>query len=111
MSARGDDPLRIMQRAGHEDFETTKIYLREAENLAKAFGSVFPVLPDRLLRIAPNRPGAIAVSLSSEIQGLFSGADENRPLLHGVQLFAGCSAGVAMNGTRAQRLRLKQSWS
>jgi integrase len=28
MSARGDDPLRITQRAGHEDFETTKIYLR-----------------------------------------------------------------------------------
>jgi hypothetical protein len=46
MAARGDDPLRIMQRAGHADFETTKIYMREAENLAATFGDVFPVLPD-----------------------------------------------------------------
>lgn len=42
---RGDEPLRIMQRAGHADFETTKIYLREAENLAAGFGTVFPALP------------------------------------------------------------------
>jgi integrase-like protein len=49
MAARGDDPLRIMQRAGHADFETTKIYLREAENLSSAFGSVFPALPESLL--------------------------------------------------------------
>ncbi len=52
MAARGDDALRIMQRAGHADFETTKIYLREAENLAAAFGDVFPVLPGELLGIA-----------------------------------------------------------
>jgi len=78
MAARGDDPLRIMQRAGHADFETTKIYLREAENLAKAFGTVFPTLPARLLGIAPNRPGAIAASRKSPKQGVSSGADGNR---------------------------------
>jgi integrase len=52
MAARGDDPLRIMQRAGHADFETTKIYMREAENLAATFGDVFPVLPVDLMGFA-----------------------------------------------------------
>src|SRR5258708_32408989 len=56
MAARGDDPLRIMQRAGHEDFETTKLYLREAENLSAGFGDVFPALPGS---IAPKSPRAI----------------------------------------------------
>jgi|HubBroStandDraft_1064217.scaffolds.fasta_scaffold11214_4 integrase len=78
MSARGDDPLRIMQRAGHEDFETTKIYLREAENLSKGFGAVFPTLPRRLLRNAPNRPGTLSGSGNSQKQGVLGGADENR---------------------------------
>lgn len=45
MAVRGDDPLKIMTRAGHADFETTKIYLREAENLGRAFGEVFPPVP------------------------------------------------------------------
>jgi integrase len=87
MAARGDDPLRIMQRAGHEDFETTKIYLREAENLSAGFGEVFPALPDRLLGIAPNRPGAIPSSRFSQKQGQSSGADGNRTrdLLHAMQ--------------------------
>jgi hypothetical protein len=47
---RGDDPLKIMQRAGHADFETARIYLREAENLAQGFGDVLPPLPGSLLR-------------------------------------------------------------
>ena len=34
-AVRGDDPLKIMQRAGHADLPTTQIYLREAENLAR----------------------------------------------------------------------------
>jgi hypothetical protein len=53
---RGDDPLKIMQRAGHSDFETTKIYLREAENLTRGFGEVFPPLPQALLQ--PSEPMA-----------------------------------------------------
>jgi integrase len=53
-AVRGDDALKIMQRAGHADFETTKVYLREAENLAAGFGTPFPPLPDELLT---NRPG------------------------------------------------------
>jgi integrase len=78
MAARGDDPLRIMQRAGHEDFETTKIYLREAENLSKAFGAVFPALPDRLLGIVTQSSVTIDGSGSSQKQGQSSGADGNR---------------------------------
>jgi len=46
MAARGDDPLRIKQRAGHKAFTTTEGYIREAENLGASFGTVFPALPD-----------------------------------------------------------------
>jgi integrase len=43
-AVRGDDPLRIKQRAGHLGFATTEIYIREAENLREGFGAVFPAL-------------------------------------------------------------------
>ena len=48
MAVRGDDPLRIMQRAGHENFETTQGYLRLADALRVGFGDVFPALPPEL---------------------------------------------------------------
>lgn len=38
MAVRGDDPLRIEQRAGHKGFATTEMCIREAENLAAGFG-------------------------------------------------------------------------
>ena len=47
-AVRGDDPLRIKQRAGHSGFATTEIYIREAENLREGFGKVFPALPPEL---------------------------------------------------------------
>jgi hypothetical protein len=83
MAARGDDPLRIMQRAGHEDFETTKIYLREAENLSGGFGVVFPALPERLLGIVPKSPGAIRGSQTIGNESEKCGADGNRTLKSG----------------------------
>jgi integrase len=46
---RGDDHLRIMQGAGHKNFTTTQIYIREAENVSIPPGSVFPALPASLL--------------------------------------------------------------
>ncbi len=50
MAVRGDDPLRIKQRAGHSTFSTTEGYIREAENLTEtAFGQPFPRLPEGLL--------------------------------------------------------------
>jgi integrase len=49
MAVRGDDPLRIKQRAGHRGFSTTEVYIREAENLRAGFGEVFPPLPEDLV--------------------------------------------------------------
>jgi integrase len=49
MAVRGDDPLKIMQRCGHEDFATTQGYVREAEAIRVGFGLVFPTLPVSLL--------------------------------------------------------------
>lgn len=49
MAVRGDEPLKIMQRAGHTDFATTQLYVREAEAVRDGFGDVFPELPDELL--------------------------------------------------------------
>src|SRR5579863_7203961 len=37
----------IMQRAGHEDFATTQIYIRTAEAVRDGFGTPFPSLPPR----------------------------------------------------------------
>jgi integrase len=48
-AVRGDDPLKVKQRAGHRTFSTTEGYIREAENLADGFGEVFPPLPPCLL--------------------------------------------------------------
>jgi integrase len=53
MAVRGDDALKIMQRAGHAGFDTTRIYMREAENLSHAFGEVFPALPVDLFKRSP----------------------------------------------------------
>jgi integrase len=48
MAVRGDDPLKIMQRAGHTNFQTTQIYVRTAEAIREGFGDVFPNLPAAL---------------------------------------------------------------
>lgn len=48
MAIRGDDHLKIMQRVGHEDFQTTQGYIRTAEELRQGFGEVFPPLPESL---------------------------------------------------------------
>ena len=44
-SLRGDDPMKIMARAGHASFGTTQIYVRAAEVLRDDFGAVFPAVP------------------------------------------------------------------
>jgi hypothetical protein len=51
-AVRGDDPLRIKQRAGHNAFSTTELYIREAENLREGFGEPFPTLPADLSGIS-----------------------------------------------------------
>jgi hypothetical protein len=57
---RGDDPLKIKQRAGHRTFSTTEAYIREAEAVRDGFGDVFPALPVEVVSSAdlPERIGA-----------------------------------------------------
>ena len=50
MAVRGDDPLKIQQRAGHEQFSTTEKYIRAAEALEHGIGEVFPELPESLFQ-------------------------------------------------------------
>lgn len=64
-AVRGDDALRIMQRAGHADFATTRIYMREAENLAAGFGQVFPALPVELLKRSPVAARRVSAPVSA----------------------------------------------
>ncbi|HKY39263.1 MAG TPA: site-specific integrase, partial [Polyangiaceae bacterium] len=45
----GTEPLRIQQRAGHTNFSTTQVYIREAEALGEAVGVPFGELPESLL--------------------------------------------------------------
>lgn len=56
MAIRGDEPLRIMQRAGHASFKTTQGYIREAENASPNFGAVFPALPEEIFLPSFNPP-------------------------------------------------------
>jgi integrase len=51
MALRGDDPMKIMSRAGHDDLETTMKYIRAAEVLGAGsnIGPPFPPLPASLL--------------------------------------------------------------
>ncbi|MGZ6091230.1 MAG: tyrosine-type recombinase/integrase [Polyangiales bacterium] len=45
MAVRGDDPLKIRQRVGHEHLATTERYIRVAEEVRSGFGDTFPELP------------------------------------------------------------------
>lgn len=57
LAIRGDEPLKIQQRAGHEVFRTTQGYIREAESLEHNVGDVFPVLPAALVSSAESSEG------------------------------------------------------
>ena len=74
-AVRGDEPLKIKQRAGHSTFSTTEGYIREAENLGGSFGQVFPPLPPSLLDI---RPESAYPPRNPENIGENSGAAGNR---------------------------------
>jgi hypothetical protein len=49
MAVRGDEPLKIKQRAGHKQFSTAEGYIREAEAVREGFGVPFPPLPEELV--------------------------------------------------------------
>ena len=58
MAIRGDDPLRIKQRAGHGSFSTTEGYIRSAEVLGgAAIGTPFPTLPEALRIVSESSEG------------------------------------------------------
>ncbi len=64
MAIRGEEPLEIMQRAGHVEFKTTQGYIRAAEELAHTIGpgDVFPTLEEGVIsaRISAEGPAAWA---------------------------------------------------
>jgi integrase len=61
----GTEPIRIMQRAGHTNFATTQIYIREAETLGVTVGTPFGPLPDELCRPAQDDQSSRQSSTSS----------------------------------------------
>jgi integrase len=65
MAVRGDDPLKIRQRAGHQDLATTQGYIRLAESVGEGFGQPFPDLPKALLSPPPGNTGQSHGGLSS----------------------------------------------
>jgi integrase len=69
LAIRGDEPLRIMQRAGHASFSTTQGYIREAENLRDGFGRVFPALPSTLIGGDPSALQSSSESSSGPPRG------------------------------------------
>ena len=68
MAVRGDDPLRIKQRAGHRSFSTTEGYIREAENLREGFGIPFPPLPPDVLGGFATETGSATAELNKPAQ-------------------------------------------
>jgi len=70
MALRGDDPLKIQQRAGHRQFSTTQVYLREAETLGVDTGTPFPALPVAFVDAAQRELGlAISQTMPRTIPG------------------------------------------
>ena len=82
MAIRGDDPLKIQQRAGHTSFEMTQKYIRTAEAVGEVIGKVFPELPECLLAGAnrpANRPGELQlVETTVEAPGIEPGSARHR---------------------------------
>jgi integrase len=78
LAVRGEEPLKIMQRLGHRNFNTTMLYVREAEQLREGFGDPFPVLPDSLLTpLSAKGDGdrvSIAISITQELSDRNPGA-------------------------------------
>jgi len=75
MAVRGETAEKIMQRVGHEDWDTMKKYLRTAEALAVAFGEVFPALPPGLL--GAGVPSALSPFLPNLPKQQRGGRDSN----------------------------------
>ena len=80
-AVRGDDPLKIKQRAGHSTFSTTEGYIREAENLRETnFGQPFGPLPASLLgtKARPTAASRISQPISQRSETQVTIAPKNR---------------------------------
>jgi integrase len=79
MAIRGDDALKIQQRAGHTTFDMTQKYIRTAEAVGEAIGDVFPALPASLLTttngLANRLKDPQAVDFIVEAPGIGPGAN------------------------------------
>jgi integrase len=76
-AVRGDEPIHVMQRAGHTSFATTQLYLGEAQSLKVGFGEPFPALPPGLLRPpaqqvreVPGGPGDLTRAVLEQLAAL-----------------------------------------
>ena len=69
----GTPHVSVMQRAGHEQFQTTLGYIREADAVGLNAGTPFPQLPDSLIEgariVQTNRPEAIRAIHCSGLRG------------------------------------------
>jgi hypothetical protein len=79
MAVRGDEPMKIQERAGHTDFETTQRYIRMAEALREGFGVVFPDLPPELFPEGQSHATIARAFVSDQIlkQNQRGGRDSN----------------------------------
>ena len=77
-AVRGDDALKIKQRAGHASFSTTEGYIREAENMRAGFGDVFPALPADLLMSGPIRPTPRPREVSASVSAFGLARSQNQ---------------------------------
>jgi hypothetical protein len=68
-AVRGDDPLKVMRAAGHDDLRTTQRYINEAQTFEGAsFGTPFPEVTIERLSIFGSNSGFVAVDNSIRSQ-------------------------------------------
>lgn len=82
MAVRGDEPMKIMQRAGHSDIATTMIYVRTAEAIGDAFGDVFPPLPPL---VAPPPAAALPAISTGPLLDQRRASSRNHGAGHGIR--------------------------
>jgi hypothetical protein len=73
MAMRGDSETDIMERLGHWSFSTSLGYIRRGRQLARAFGDVFPPVPECLLR-TPATANRSALSQARETMATPTGS-------------------------------------
>lgn len=110
LAVRGDDPLKIKQRAGHTDFKTTEGYIREAEAIREGFGTPFPELPATLLEGPRNGGSGEPPEGSEDEPNEAPGADSIGHAIGQGELSPRKDCGGAGNRKRRRRTAKCQRW-